>query len=147
MEKPLQFRQLFMPSPNPDRTYPNYQNKLQPRMDFKPAALEQLYIRHKDRLIETVITECTQYLDDEAWMEEDTFPRVQELTGDWYLGSVHMCERNDKIRISVYARFLGHYPKGCAREEIDDYLGMQAWFDYDSAQDAFIFDCFDTDSI
>lgn len=147
MEKPLQFKQLSMPNPNPDNTYPNCQNKLRPRMDFNPAALEQLYTKHKDSLIETTVKEFTTYLDDEAWMEEDTFPRIQELTGDWYLGSIHMYERNNKIRISLYARFLGHYPKGCAREEIDDYLGMEAWFDYDPAQDVFIFDCFDTDSI
>ncbi len=147
MEKPLQFRQLFMPNPNPDNLYPNYQNKLQPRMDFNPVALEQLYIKHKDSLMETVIIECARYLDDEAWMEEGTFPRVQELTGDWYLGSVYMSERKDKIRLSLDARFLGHYPKGCAKKEIDDYLDMEAWFDYDPAQDAFIFDCFDTDAI
>ena len=63
---------------------------------------------------------------------------MQELTGDWYLGSVYMSERKDKIRLRLCAHFLGHYPRGCAKEEIDDYLGMDAWFDYDPVQDAFI---------
>ena len=147
MEKPLKMKQLFMPNPNLDNTYTDYQKKLQPKMDFKPATLEQLYTKHKDNLIETTIKECIQYLDDEAWLEEDTFPRVQELTGEWYLASVYMRETDGNIRLSLYLHFLGYYPKGCAREEIDDYLGMQTWFDYDPAQDAFMFDCFDTDSI
>lgn len=147
MEKPLKFKQLFMPTPNIDNTYTDYQKKLQPKMKFEPAALEQLYLKHKDKLIETTITECERYLDDEAWMEEDTFPRVQELTGDWYLASVNMWERDGKIRISLYTHFLGCYLTGDVREGIDDYLGMEAWFDYDSVQDTFIFDCFDTDSI
>lgn len=147
MEKPLKFKQLFMTNPNFENTYTDYQNKLQPRMKFEPASLEPLYFKHQDNIIETTVKECERYLNDEVWMEEDTFPRVQELTGEWYLASVSMRENNQKIRVSLYIHFLGYYPKGCAREGIDDYLGMGAWFDYDQAKDAFIFDCFDTDSI
>lgn len=147
MKKPLKFKQIFMLTPNTENIYTNYQKKLQPRMEFEPASLEQLYLKHQDNIMETVVKECERYLDDECWMEEDTFPCVRELTGEWYLASVSMWEKNRKIRVGIYTHFLGTYPKNCAREEIDDYLGMEAWFDYDQAQDAFIFDCFDTDSI
>lgn len=147
MEKPLKFKQLFMSNPNSDNSYTDYQKKLQPRMKFEPASLEQLYLKHQDAMIETTMKECERYLNDEAWMEEDTFPRVQELTGEWYLASISMRETTRGIRVGVYTHFLGYYPKGCAKEETDDYLGMEAWFDYDPAKDAFIFDCFDTASI
>lgn len=32
-------------------------------------------------------------------------------------------------------------------KEIDDYLGMEAWFDYDPVQKKFSFDGFNTDAI
>lgn len=147
MEKPLKFKQLFMPNPNINNTCTDYQSKLQPQMEFESPFLEQLFFKYQDNMIVTTIKECERYLNDEVWMEEDTFPRVQELTGEWYLASVRMLEKNEKIRVSIVAHFLGHYPKGCARAEIDDYLGMSAWFDYDKSQDIFNFDCFDTSSI
>lgn len=56
-------------------------------------------------------------------------------------------ELNEQISGVIYMRFLGYYPKGCARVEIDDYLGMEAYFDYNKMQDTFIFDCFNTDAI
>lgn len=147
MEKPLKFKQLLMPNPNTNNLYPNYQNKLQPRMKFEPASLKQLYLRHQDAIIKAAAKECKQYLDDEAFMGDNTFPRVEELTGEWYLHCICAKQRDGAVRADVTVNFLGHYPKGCAREEIDDYLGMQAWFDYDQSRDAFVFDCFDTDAI
>ncbi|MDO4168982.1 MAG: hypothetical protein Q4D45_03695 [Lachnospiraceae bacterium] len=147
MEKPLKFKQIIMPNDNLENRYCNYQNKLKPRMNFEPVTLKPLFLKHQKSIIETTVQECEKYLDDEAWMEEDVFPYIQDLTGEWYLGSIYMWEEKGKIRIGVSAHFLGYYPAGCAREEIDDYLEMEAWFDYDQIQDQFIFDCFDTASI
>lgn len=152
MEKPLKFKEIVMPYPNLGNTYTDYERKLQPQMDFASEDLKELYYKHKKELIETTIKECEEYLDADDWMEEETFPRIKDLTGEWYLGSVSvrnetLLNQGEKIIIQLYLRFLGYYPKGCARKEVDDYLGMEAWFTYDPVQKIFSFDGFDTDSI
>ena len=35
MEKPLKFKEIVMPYPNPENTYTDYDRKLQPKMDFE----------------------------------------------------------------------------------------------------------------
>lgn len=148
MEKPLKFKEIVMPYPNLENTYTDYEKKLQPKMDFEPAALASFYFQHKEELMEATIRECIEYLDADDWMQEETFPCIKDLTGEWYLASVYVSQETDRsIRVSLYLHFLGYYPRGCARKEIDDYLGMEACFDYDPAQKAFLFDGFNTDAI
>ena len=81
------------------------------------------------------------------WMEEETFPRIKDLTGEWYLASVTVRNQDKEIIVQLYLHFLGYYPRGCARKEIDDYLGMEAWFVYEPVQKIFNFDGFNTDAI
>lgn len=147
MEKPLKFKEITMPYPNLENTYTDYEKKLQPKMDFETAALEQFYLEHKEELFETVIRECEQYLDADDWMVEDTFPQIKDLTGEWYLAWVDVRNWDDEILVNLYLHFLGYYPIGCAKKEIDDYLGMDAWFFYNPVQKAFRFDGFNTDAI
>ena len=148
LEKPLKFKQIFMPYPNSENRYTYYDKKLQPKMEFKPAALEAFFFKHKEELIEMTIKACENYLDEEDWMAEETFPRVQDLTGQWYLAFVSVKQEEDnKIAVVLYIHFLGYYPRGCAKKEIDDYLGMEAMFYYDPIKKTFLFDGFNTDSI
>lgn len=147
MEKPLKFKEIVMPYPNLENTYTDYDRKLQPQMDFESPDLKDFYLKHKEELIETTIKECKKYLDLDDWMEEETFPRIKDLTGEWYLASVTVRNQDKGIIVQLYLRFLGYYSRGCARKEIDDYLGMEAWFVYDQVQKTFSFDGFDTDAI
>lgn len=147
MEKPLKFKEIVMPYPNPENTYTDYDRKLQPKMVFESEDLIKFYLTHRKELIEKTIKKCEEYLNADDWMEEETFPRIKDLTGDWYLASVTVRKQYKKIVIQLYLHFLGYYPEGCARKEIDDYLGMEAWFDYDPVQKKFSFDGFNTDAI
>ncbi len=147
MEKPLKFKEIVMPYPNLENRYTDYARKLQPKMDFESENLKKFYLEHRQELIETVIRECEEYLDADDWMEEETFPRIKDLTGEWYLASVTARNQEKKISVQLYLHFLGYYPKGCARKEVDDYLGMDAWFEYDPVQKVFSFDGFNTDAI
>lgn len=98
-------------------------------------------------MIKTTIKECKEYLDADDWMEEETFPCIKDLTGEWYLASVTVRNQDKESIVQLYLHFLGYYPKGCARKEIDDYLGMEAWFIYDPVQKIVSFDGFNTDAI
>ncbi len=147
MEKPLKFKEIVMPYPNPENTYTDYDRKLQPKMVFESEDLIKFYLTHRKELIEKTIKKCEEYLNADDWMEEETFPRIKDLTGEWYLASVTVRKQDKEIVVQLYLHFLGYYPKGCARKEIDDYLGMEAWFDYDPVQKKFSFDGFNTDAI
>lgn len=147
MEKPLKFKEIVMPYPNLENTYTDYDRKLQPKMNFESEDLKKLYLNHRKELIETAIKECEEYLDANDWMEEETFPRIKDLTGEWYLASVTVRNQDEEIIIQLYLHFLGYYPEGCARKKIDDYLGMEAWFIYEPIKKTFSFDGFNTDAI
>lgn len=147
MEQILNLNQIFMPNRNDKNTYTDYQKKLQPKMDFESEVFRELYNKHKEELLSITIKECEAYLSEDDWKDEDTFPCVYDLTGDWYLAFVSVSETNGTIDASLYLHFLGYYKKGTARGEIDDYLGMEAWFAYDPACDTFVFDGLNTDSI
>ncbi|SKA12072.1 hypothetical protein SAMN02745174_02612 [Cetobacterium ceti] len=147
MEKPLKFKEIVIPYPNLENTYTDYNRKLQPKMDFESEYLKEFYLTHKDNLIETTIKKCEEYLDMDDWMEEETFPRIKDLTGEWYLASVIMRNEDKKIVVQLYLHFLGYYSNNCIQKEIDDYLGMEAWFVYDPTEKTFSFDGFNTDAI
>lgn len=147
MEKPLKFKEIVMPYPNLENTYTDYDRKLQPKIDFESAALTEFYLKHRVELIETTIKNCEEYLDADDWMEEETFPRIKDLTGEWYLASVSAQNQDKKIMVQLYLHFLGYYSRECGRKVVDDYLGMEAWFVYDPVQKTFSFDGFDTDAI
>lgn len=147
MEKPLKFKEIVMPYPNLENTYTDYDRKLQPKINFESEDLKKFYLDHKEELIETTIKKCKEYLDVDDWMEEETFPHIKDLTGEWYLASVTVRNQDKEIIVQLYLHFLGYYPIGCARKEIDDYLGMEAWFVYDPVQKTFSFDGFNTDAI
>ena len=147
MEKPLKFKEIVMSYPNLENTYTDYDRKLQPQINFESEDLKKFYLDHKEELIETTIKKCKEYLDADDWMEEETFPRIKDLTGEWYLASVTVRNQDKEIIVQLYLHFLGYYPIVCARKEIDDYLGMEAWFVYDPVQKTFSFDGFNTDAI
>lgn len=147
MEKPLKFKEIVMPYPNLENMYTDYDRKLQPKMNFESEDLKKLYLNHRKELIETAIKECEEYLDEDDWMEEETFPCIKDLTGEWYLASVTVRNQDEEIIVQLYLHFLGYYPEGCARKKIDDYLGMEAWFIYEPIKKTFRFDGFNTDAI
>ena len=147
MEKPLKFKEIVMPYPNLENIYTDYDRKLQPKMNFESEDLKKLYLNHRKELIETAIKECEEYLDEDDWMEEETFPCIKDLTGEWYLASVTVRNQDEEIIVQLYLHFLGYYPEGCARKKIDDYLGMEAWFIYEPIKKTFRFDGLNTDAI
>lgn len=56
-------------------------------------------------------------------------------------------EDDEQIYGSIEIRFTAYYQSPTARMPVDDYLGMDCFFYYDSEIDAFIFDCFNTSAI
>lgn len=138
----LELKQIFMPNPNLNNDYTNYENKLQPRMDFANLSLKALFEKHEDKIMDIVIKEITEYLGDENLCNDDidTFPRRCEMTGEWYVGDIWLYEEKGKIRGSISTRFLGYYPTPSARMPIDDYLELEVWIEYGSEHERFSFD-------
>lgn len=147
MEKPVAFREIAMPHPNPRNEYVTYGRRLQPEMNFESDDLERLYLDHRKDLIETAIEECAEYLDADDWMDEDVFPCVKEMTGEWYLASVDVRREGGEVMARIYLHFLGRCSEGSMSGEKDDYLGIEALFVYDSDRGEFGFDGLNTDAI
>lgn len=147
MEKPLKFSEIVMPHPNPRNEYVSYGRKLQPEMNFESDDLERLYIDHREGLIERAIGECAEYLSADDWMDEDIFPCVKEMTGEWYLASVDVRDEGGEAMAQIYLHFLSRRSDESVSGEKDDYLGIEALFIYDSDQGEFCFDGLNTDAI
>ena len=56
-------------------------------------------------------------------------------------------EDDEQIYGLIEMRFTAYYQSPTTRMPVDDYLGMDCFFYYDSEIDAFIFDCFNTSAI
>lgn len=147
MEKPFAFREIAMPHPNPRNEYVTYGRRLQPEMNFESDDLERLYLDHRKGLIETAIEECAEYLDADDWMDEDVFPCVKEMTGEWYLASVDVRREGGEAMAQIYLHFLGRCSEESMSGEKDDYLGIEALFVYDSDRGEFGLDGLNTDAI
>lgn len=147
MEKPLTFREIAMPHPNPRNEYVTYGRKLQPETNFESDDLEKLYLNHRKDLIERAIEECAEYLSAEDWIDEDVFPCVREMTGEWYLASVDVRDEDGEVMAQIYLHFLGRCSEGPMSGEKDDYLGIEALFIYDPDRGDFCFDGLNTDAI
>ncbi len=80
-------------------------------------------------------------------MDEDVFPCVKEMTGEWYLASVDVQDEDGEVMAQIYLHFLGCCSEGSVSGEKDDYLGIEALFIYDSDQGEFFFDGLNTDAI
>ncbi|MEW9095335.1 MAG: hypothetical protein AB2417_09665 [Clostridiaceae bacterium] len=137
-----ELKQIFMPNPNPNNDYTNYEKKLQPQMRFANPKLKDLFENHEDEIMKIVVKEITEYLEDESACNDDLhmFPRRCEMTGEWYVGGIALREENGRIWGSVFTRFLGYYPHPSVRMPIDDYLGLEVWIEYDPEHKKFIFD-------
>jgi len=116
-------------------------------MNFESDDLERLYLDHRKGLIETAIEECAEYLDADDWMDEDVFPCVKEMTGEWYLASVDVRREGGEVMAQIYLHFLGRCSEESMSGEKDDYLGIEALFVYDSDRGEFGFDGLNTDAI
>lgn len=146
MNKELVIKQIFMPKPNLNNEYTNYQKQLQPREDFESESLKEFFLKRENELMGLIAYEATLYLNDDESCNDDVdmFPRRCDLTGEWYVGDVSIWEDGENIRSSIYIRFLGFHPDPSMRYLVDDYLGMEAGFDYNKTRDTFIFDGFNT---
>lgn len=147
MEKPLVFREIVMPHPNPRNEYATYGRKLQPETYFDFDDLERLFLDHRRDLIERAIGECAEYLSAEDWMDEDVFPCVREMTGEWYLASVDVRDEDGEVMAQIYLHFLGRCSEESMSEEKDDYLGIEALFIYEPDRGDFCFDGLNADAI
>ncbi len=147
MGNPLTFKEIIMPHPNPRNEYVTYGRRLQPETHFESNDLKRLYLDHRRDLIERAIGECAEYLSADDWMDEDIFPCVKEMTGEWYLASVDVRDEGGEVMAQVYLHFLGRCSEESMSGEIDDYLGIEALFIYDSDQGDFNFDGLNTDAL
>jgi len=141
-------KQIEMLNENESNDYVNYKNKLKPKLNFENEELKTLYFQHKSELLAMAEKEALKYLMDfGAWdyEPEEMFPSGKVLTGEWYIGSISMKD-NKTIRGSIEMRFTAYYDTP-STAQIDDYLGMECWFDYDPETQTFMFDCFDTSVI
>lgn len=146
MNKELVIKQIFMSKPNLKNEYTDYQKQLQPREDFESVSLKEFFLKREKELMGLIADEATLYLNDDESCNDDVdmFPRRCDLTGEWYVGNVSMWEDGENIRCNVCIRFLGFHPVPSIRYPVDDYLGMDAGFDYNKTRDALIFDGFNT---
>lgn len=146
MNKELVIKQIFMSNPNLNNEYTNYQNQLQPREDFESESLKEFFLKRENELMDLITYEATLYLNDDESCNDDVgmFPRRCDLTGEWYVGDVSMWEDGENIRCSIYIHFPGFHPTTSAHYLVDDYLGMEAGFEYNKTRDTFIFDGFNT---
>ncbi|WP_085833297.1 hypothetical protein [Clostridium merdae] len=135
-------KQIFMPHPNKEGDYPNYENKLQPRMQFSTREIESLYVEHEEEIMRIVAHEIAQYLSDESVCndDEDMFPRRCEMTGEWYVGEVELFGEDNQISGYVLTRFLGYNSPNSARMPVDDYLGLEVWVTFDQEHGKFVFE-------
>lgn len=135
-------KQIFMSNTNSNNDYPNYENKLQPRVCFDDSELRLLFEKHKNEIMAIVVQEITAYLADEDVCndDEDMFPRRCEMTGEWYVGEIELWKQNGTILGSVLTRFLGYYPHPSARMPVDDYLGLEVLIIYAPEHETFTFE-------
>lgn len=150
MKQTDSLKRIEMPNPNINNEYVCYEDKMQPKFDFESEEVKAVYQRHEAELLSMAEKAAWDYLlDVETWDAEpdEDFPCGEELTGEWYVGRVVLKEQNNRIYGHIDMRFLGHYPASSVRSPIDDYLGMEYTFYYDSKTDTFEFDGFNTDSI
>ena len=145
----LDFKQIFMMNPNTNNKYPNFENKLQPRIEFDNAYLKELFLKHQVEIMEIVSNETREYLEIEDLCNDDEnmFPRRCELTDEWYVGDITISECDENIFLSVEARFLGFYENTSIRFPVDDYLGLEVWLYYDTEKEHFTYDCINSASI
>lgn len=142
-------KRIEMPNKNKNNEYPNYRNKLQPKLDFESKKLKSLYLRHESRLLAMAEKEALEYLVNfGAWDFEpgESFPCGEKLTGEWYIDTIFL-EDYQQIYGSIMMRFTAYYPPPTARMPVDDYLGMECCFHYDPKTDAFVFEGFNTSAI
>lgn len=150
MKRTDTLKRLEMLNANLNNEYVRYEKRMCPRINFETDELRSFYQQRETEILSMVEKEAWDYLVNfGAWdtTPGESFPCATEMTGEWYIGEISLEESNEQISGVIYMQFLGHYPKGCARAEIDDYLGMEAYFYYDQVNDRFIFDCFNTDAI
>ncbi len=150
MKQTDSLKRIEMPNPNINNEYVCYGDRMKPKFNFESEELKAAYQRHEAKLLSMAEKAAWDYLlDVGAWDSEpdEDFPCAEEMTGEWYVGSVGLKALNDRIYGYIYMRFLGHYPTWSVRSPIDDYLGMEYTFYYDPESDTFEFDGFNTDSI
>lgn len=150
MKRSDTLKRLEMPNANVNNEYISYEKRMYPRTYFETAELRSFYLQRETEILTMIEKEAWDYLVDfGAWDVEpgESFPCADEMTGEWYAADISFHNSGDQISGVIYMHFLGYYPPGCARTEIDDYLGMEAYFEYDQNLDMFAFDCFNTDAI
>ncbi|MBY0459131.1 MAG: hypothetical protein K2V38_17485 [Gemmataceae bacterium] len=82
---------------------------------------------HRPKLLRAVHREVTAYLNDPRLVfdgDEDGFPHLLRLTGEYYLGDESYTAHRDPdwFQIGVMCRFLEH-----GDDRPDDYLGLEVW--------------------
>lgn len=142
-------KRLEMPNENKNNNYVNYRNQLKPMLNFKTEELKSLYLQHESQLLIMAEKEAMDYLVDfGAWDFEpgESFPCGKVLTGEWYIGTISLEEEEKQIYGSIEMRFTAYQPS-TTQMPVDDYLGMEFCFYYDSEINSFVFDAFNTSSI
>lgn len=130
----LKTKRVYLPNPNLNNSYVTCENQLQPRMVFENSDLEELYKSNESEIFKIVEKEIEEYVNtyDLCNDEDDMFPRLSVLTGEWYLSEVYFENEN---YLSVLVAFLG-----TDLGYKDDYLGLDLVFSYDDKNKKFMID-------
>jgi hypothetical protein len=86
--------------------------------------------KHRTKLLRAVHHEIESYLNDPRLVftgNNDGFPHLGRLTGEYYIGGESYSAHRDPTRfqISIMCRCLERPKPGVPRE--DDYLGLEVW--------------------
>lgn len=120
----MQLKRIFLPEPNPDNLYSNYDNQLGPKLSFDSPDAKEIFDRNQDAIFAIVEAEILAYVTDDDLCndDEDMFPKRSVMSGEWYVQSV--TSENEMVWIET--ALLEDTP-----EYRGDYLGLCVSLRYD----------------
>ena len=129
----MKLKQLVFQKENINIEYVTYEKALKPKLNFANDELKDLFENISEKLFLEIEKLLEEYLSDEELCndEEDFFPQLKYMTGEWYLGAIHMNENY----LSIITHFVG-----TDTGKKDDYLELEVCYYYDEEKEDWLFD-------
>lgn len=137
----MELTRIYLPNPNEDNLYPNWENQLTPRYMFDEPSYKAAYESHEAEILEIAADKMREFISDPVRCNdsEGMFPQPKYLTGEWYLSEVSL---DEEMTLSISARFLGTDTGKKA-----DYLRLEVCFFYDEERGQFLFEQVNSEAI
>ena len=148
-------KQIFMPHENTENVNVTYENQLKPRIKYNIAStnttkksLWQFYKNYETEIMDIVVKNIHLYLQSQNNCNDNDnlFPQIKKLTGQWYVGSIYLAVEKEKTSISIMTRFTEKLIVN-SREIVTDYLGLEINIEYCNDKNKFVFENLNISSI